>query len=212
MDDGAATRAAIDRALSGDATAIGALVDRLTPIVQARVARALTRRHAEARGRRIRQEVEDMTQEVFLALFDQDGRALRAWDPDRGASLENFVGLVAERQVASILRSGRRSPWVEDPTTKDELVAVVVEEDGGPSSPEHAAADRELLAAMLDALRVRLSPLGLEMFRHLFVEQADVPEICARTGLQAGAVYAWRTRLRKIAQTIAEDLGAEVGG
>jgi hypothetical protein len=87
-----------------------------------------------------------------------------------------------------------------------------VEEDGGPSSPEHAAADRELLAAMLDALRVRLSPLGLEMFRHLFVEQADVPEICARTGLQAGAVYAWRTRLRKLAQTIAEDLGAEVGG
>src|SRR5687768_1618744 len=83
------------------------------------VARGLARRMVKARGRDLRQEVEDLTQEVFVALFADDARALRLWDPARGASLANFVGLLAEREVASILRSGRRSPWTEDPTASD---------------------------------------------------------------------------------------------
>src|SRR5262245_1194983 len=105
-------RARIEAALAGDEGAVRQLVDELGPVIQARVARALLRR---ASGRSVRQEVEDLTQEVFASLFEDDGRILRAWDETRGLSLKNFVGLVAGRQATSILRSGRTTPWRDDP-------------------------------------------------------------------------------------------------
>src|SRR5262245_29160958 len=86
------------RALGGDETALSALVARLTPVIQARVARCLLRR-AGAAGSRLRQDVKDLVQEVFVALFEGRGRILLGWDPRRGLSLDNFVGLVAERQA-----------------------------------------------------------------------------------------------------------------
>jgi RNA polymerase sigma-70 factor (ECF subfamily) len=112
----------IRRALTGDPTALTELVAVLTPVIQARVARTLlARRHRLAGGRDVRQEVEDLSQDVFLTLFSRDARVLRDWQPGRGLSLESFVGLVAERQVLSFLCSGRaemsgnvpqaRSPW-----------------------------------------------------------------------------------------------------
>ena len=45
-------------------------------------------------GRDIRQEVEDLSQEVFLQLFAEGGRVLATWQPERGLTLLNFVGLV----------------------------------------------------------------------------------------------------------------------
>src|SRR5262245_51304251 len=115
----AVTPEQVNAALGGDKGAIRALVAALSPVIQARVARALLRRRAASKARDIRQEVEDLTQEVFVALFADGGRTLREWSPSRGLSLLNFAGLVAEREVASIMRSGRRSPWTEDPTLNE---------------------------------------------------------------------------------------------
>src|SRR5579883_2724873 len=100
------------RALAGDRAAARELVVLLSPVVHARVARKLFRSGlARKQGRELRQEIEDFVQEVFVALFADGGRPLRAWDPTRGLSLLNFVGLISEHQVDAILRSGRRSPW-----------------------------------------------------------------------------------------------------
>src|SRR5881394_2683976 len=94
----------IDQALAGRAEAARELVDLLYPAVQARVARVLCRVGGRS-SRNARQEVEDMSQEVFAFLFDQGGKPLRAWDPARGLSLESYAALLAERQTLSILRS-----------------------------------------------------------------------------------------------------------
>ena len=51
-----------------------------------------------------------MTQAVFLSLFEDDGKALRAWDPDRGSPLESFVSLLAHRQVISTSVVGGHRP------------------------------------------------------------------------------------------------------
>ena len=192
----------VREALAGDGAAVNALVDALTPVIQARVARALLRRQSAARGRNVRQEVEDLAQEVFLALFASDGKALRAWDPARGLSLLNFAGLLAERQVASILRSGRRSPWTEDPTLNEEL-------DGDPDEggdPEGRAASREMFGLLLARLREELSPQGLHLFQQLLVAQRPVQEVCAETGMTANAVYAWKSRLGKLVRKLAKDI------
>ena len=189
-------------ALAGDQLALTRLVAALTPVIQARVARILLARGASrARGRNLRHDVEDLTQDVFLSLFSSDGRVLRSWRAERGLSLENFVGLVSERYVVSFLRSGRRNPWREDLGIVQDLEAPA-----GEAGPEEVAASREQLQLLLGRLRQTLSPLGRQVFELLFVEELSLPEAMAASGLSADAVYAWRSRLRRAARDLLEEL------
>jgi RNA polymerase sigma factor (sigma-70 family) len=195
----------LKRALDGDQTALNRLVARLTPVVQARVARTLlAHRSRLGSGRDIRQEVEDMSQEVFLSLFARDAHILRSWQADRGLSLENFVGLVAQRQVVSFLRSGKRNPWKEDPTAAEDLDVTAPE-----SGPEEVTASREQLSLLLERLREKLSPLGYQIFVLLFLQEMSVPETMAASGLTEDAVYAWRSRLRRVAQRLLAELSGK---
>ena len=82
-------RETIDAALAGDAAAMRALVDALTPVIQATVARALL--PAARSGRGIRADVEDLTQEVFERLLENGGRTLASWDPARGRTLRGLT-------------------------------------------------------------------------------------------------------------------------
>jgi RNA polymerase sigma-70 factor (ECF subfamily) len=192
----------VSDALRGKRDAVASLVDRLAPVIQSRVARALYRYAAGGRGRDVRQEVSDMTQEVFLALFENDGRALRAWDPNRAVSLEAFVGVIAEHQVVTILRSGRRSPWSDQPFDPGDAVLPASDEP----SPELHAASRETLHLLLDRIRERLSPRGMLVMDLLLVERRSVDEVCEITGLQRDAVHARASRIAKLAREIATKL------
>jgi DNA-directed RNA polymerase specialized sigma24 family protein len=187
--------------LRGDTAAVRELVALLTPVIQARVARALLQRRPSG-SRSIRQEVEDLSQEVFLALFSERGKALRAWSPERGLSLPNFVGLLAQRQAISILRSGRRSPWRDDPADLPVIDAIP---EPGPHQ-EGRLASAEVLRQLLDRMRESLSPLGLELFHRLLVEQQSVEHICQAMEMKPDAVYAWRSRLGKLARQLLREI------
>jgi len=150
-----------------------------------------------------------MTQDVFVALFDDSGKVLRSWEPGRGLSLANFIGLVAERQVTAILRSGRRSPWTEDPTLAEEMERPSDHALG----PEARVASQQLLAVLLDRVRAALSPKGLDLFERLLVREESVETVCAATGMSQDAVYAWRSRLGKLVRAfLAEEVSDSVGG
>lgn len=201
MDDGA-TQGEIDRALAGEEPALTRLVQTLTPVIQSRVARGLLlRRTGSSAGRNIRQEVEDLTQEIFLVLFADGGKVLRSWRPERGLSFHNFAGLVAERQTASILRSGKRSPWKEDPTLPENLEQV-----SPASGPEEITASREQLKLLLHRLTEELSPLGRHLFDLLFLRELPFEEVTRQTGMSADAVYAWRSRLRRLACRLLDEM------
>ncbi len=194
----------IEPALRRDPVAARRLVEGLTPFIQKRVNAALSRRSAAARGRITRQEVLDMTQEVLLSLFERDGKVLRSWDRDKGRSLTSFVSLVAERQVSTILKSGKRSPWREEPTETAKLDRA----DAGPL-PEDRVASSQLLRRLVEGLRERTSPLGLQMFEALYVAEREVAEVAQAFEMKADAVYAWRSRLRKLVRKLAAELGVE---
>lgn len=196
------TRADVERALARDPDAMRLFLDSTTPIVQARVVKALLRRRGGGSGRDLRQEMQDLVQAVFLAVFEDDGRALRAWAPDKGLSLPNYLGLLAEREVASILRSGRRSPFTEDPTEHDDL-----DDATAPAPSMHTQiASREMLERLLDALRSSLSPKGLRVFQMLYVEERTVEEVQAELGMGTEAVYQWRSRLGKQVRKLISEL------
>jgi RNA polymerase sigma factor (sigma-70 family) len=196
-------RAFIRPALAGGEPALSSLVSRLTPIIQARATRCLLR-CGRASGERARQEMKDLVQQVFLALFEGGGKILASWEPERGLSLNNFVGLVTERQVLSILRSGKRDPWKEDPTMVEELDRPSPE-----AGPERLAASREQLEQLLERLREALSPLGWQLFDLLYLQERSVTEVEQATGLSAAAVYAWRSRLRRLAQDLLDEPRSE---
>ncbi|MCC6554074.1 MAG: sigma-70 family RNA polymerase sigma factor [Polyangiaceae bacterium] len=183
------------------------LVHALRPVIQARVARALLRHRRAARGRDLRQEIEDVVQQVFANLFADGGRALRQWDPQRGLGLLGYVGMLAERDVASILRSRRRSPWTEDPTLQEDLDGGRADADPG---PEDEVASREVLSAVVASLRERLSDKGLALFELLVVEGLPVEQVCEAMRMTPEAVYAWRSRLARLARSIAAELAPEI--
>jgi len=146
-----------------------------------------------------------MTQQVFLSLLEDGGRALRAWSPARGLSLVDFVGLLTARQVASILRSGRRSPWKED-AASDQVFQAIAAADPG---PEVLAAARDLGEMIVERLRDELSPKGLALFELLFVREAETTEVAAAYGMTLESVYAWRSRIGRLTRRIAEELQAD---
>lgn len=184
----------VARAIARDPDAVRALVRAVGPVVQGRVAKALARRRSTQKQRRdVAQEIEDLAQEVFLALFDDDAKALRAWDPAR-APLGAFVALVADHQVFSIFRSGKRRPWSDD---------VDVLPDPEPSeadarSPEVRVASKQALETLLDFLRGELTPKGFDLFVRLYVHDQPVDAVCRELAMSPEAVYAWRSRLAKL--------------
>ena len=192
----------------GSATAIAELVDELSPVVQQRVARALLMGGRRSQGQ-LRAEVEDLCQEVLLALFANDGRVLRDWDPERGMSLKGFVGLVAQRQVLSLLRSRQRSPLSAVPTDPADLELQLGAGVGGHA--ELTSDARQTLERLSLGLRERLSAAGLEMFYRLYVWDQSLEEVRKETGLSVEALYQWRTRIRKAALEVQAELSVEAG-
>lgn len=202
MMDHQETQDLLERALSGDSASLRDLVDRLTPVVQKRVARALlARRYGAASGREVRQEVDDLSQEVFLTLFAEGGRVLRTWEPDRGLSLPNFVGLVAQRRVAGILRNGKKNPWRDEPTLAEDLDRADDEGD-----PEEISASRELLHKLLHRLREELTPLAWQMFDLLFLHEMPPDLVARKTSMSKAAVYKWQSRLYRFSRRILAEL------
>jgi DNA-directed RNA polymerase specialized sigma24 family protein len=187
-----------------DAQAMRELVVRLWPVVSARVVRVLRRRGDGLRGPS-RERIEDLVQEVFVYLLESDAHALKAWRSAGGLSFENFVGLLAERRVISILRTGlSRQSGLEDPTLEDQESEGQIDREF-----EFRLMSKDLLAELLDRLRENLAPLGMELFEALYVDQLSVAATAMRTQMTADAVYKWRERLRKLVARLALELQQE---
>lgn len=194
--------AMIDRALSGDHEAMRALIAHVRPALHREVAFALDRRRALSRGRDVRQEVLDLVQDIFLHLLADDGRVLRRWDPTAGLALRGFVRLVARQQVASILRSGRRSPWSDDPT-EDAALA----HHARAARPTPRLESRAQLSELLDRLHAELDPRGQHLFERLYLDDAPADTVAAELGMTRDAVYAWRTRFKRRLRALATEIG-----
>lgn len=192
----------VARALAGDGVAVRGLVDELTPVIQARAARILLRRRAFAQGRDVRSWLADVTQDVFVELFRDGARLLRSWDPARGLGLKGFVGLVAEQRTLATLRTRKHSPFTEplevEPGGAEE---AVFSED-----PEQALLSQEAASRLLDRVRAELSPLGLELFRKLLIEEQSIADVCSATGMSTAAVQAWSSRLKKLVARLTREV------
>jgi DNA-directed RNA polymerase specialized sigma24 family protein len=175
-------------ALAGEPSAVRAVVAAFTPVIAGRAARILARRRDARRDPQ--QELEEIAEHVLLHLFRDEGRVLRVWqeqyDEESAESvpLLDYVGLVAEQEVA-------RGPA---PRT--------------PDAPEAGAGSRDLFDHLHARLAEQHHPRAMEMYRLLVIEDLAIADVCEKTGLSAGAVEAWRSRLLTRARELLVELRA----
>jgi RNA polymerase sigma factor (sigma-70 family) len=182
--------ALVERALASHPIALRALLEVIEPAIQISAAETLRHRMPAASYGRARHEIEDLAQEVLLALFANDGKRLRAWDPAKGLGLPGYVKLVARHLVLSFLRKRERRVWEDE-----EVDEAVPGSEQSSDSPEGLTAQKELQLAVLAAVEADLTVGGREIFRRLVVEGQTVSEICEATGMTPNAVHVWRSRL-----------------
>ena len=205
VDDASARdRQLVASVVGRDPDACRQLVRRLTPIVQRRVGRRYEHFSRLRQAPLERSQVLDLTQEVLVVLFENDAAVLRRWDPARGLSLDNYVGCVAEREAAAILRSGRRSAWAETPTASD-LIDLGAHTDGA----EQRVTSRDELLEIWHRLEEQLSARGLALFEALLIEERPIDELCERFETTANALYVFRSRVRERLQGIRRALAGD---
>jgi RNA polymerase sigma factor (sigma-70 family) len=193
-------RAVVDR----DPSSVRSVVQGLTSIIHTRVAFTLLRRRTSAHGRDLRQDTEDLVQEVFEFLLSDGGRRMLSWDPERG-SAATFFGLLAERCVLNILASRRRSPWTEDPAEESDL-----ERSGGSSDPpEGRVGSREMLRQLGQRLLEDLNERDQRLFELMYVQQADDQKVREELGIGRDALYQARKRLLERVRRLAAQIGPE---
>ncbi len=169
--------ALLEGAFRGDEAMRTELVLRLLPTVEARVRATALRRRRE---HEVDQVAADMTQQLFLSLFENGARKLRAWNPARAASLPSFVGLIAEREVLSSLRRARRNPFKETATETGALELHL-----GPNDRvEHLLMQRDFVDRVLDRALESLGTSGGSLiFQRLWPwEEEDVAVVAAEDG------------------------------
>jgi RNA polymerase sigma-70 factor (ECF subfamily) len=198
-------RDTFDAAMGRDPDALCALVRSLLPVIKSRVRRALSRAAARRGTAPGHHDGDDLVQDVLVALFEKDARALRAWDDARGASLPSFVGIVAEHRIASILRSHRRRRCLS--SLGDDAGDLALENAADPSAPPDArVVARDLGCRLMDRLNDELSPTSYGLFVALFVDRDPVSDVCARWGMTPRAVWARRCRLKKRIRQLALEI------
>lgn len=204
----AAALTELDTARSGGASgpALLELIALLTPVIQCRVARILL---AHGRGRvlvDLRAEVEEHVQTVFGQLFEDRGRVLRLWDPAKGLSLAGWVGRFAQLRSRDLLRSASRDPWRHQARPPEHF-----ETHGSERTPEDDVAAQQLWREARRRVLEQEQEQGRRMFELLFERDLSTNEIRDATGLRDGAIYQWRSRLRRSLQAQIQILSSEEG-
>lgn len=190
------------RALTGHKASQRMLIRRLMPVICAHVRRALARRAGRMSAA---EDGHDVVQEIWLVLMRDDGAQLRSFDP-RKASLEWYVGLIADREVGNRLQKARALKRGGDqrPVDLDDARHVAA---AGPT-PEEASMQRDLAGRLSTHLLDALPPKGQLVFRLLYTDGCDVKQAAEAMGVNRQVVYNWQFKIRKLAQAFVDGQGA----
>jgi RNA polymerase sigma factor (sigma-70 family) len=189
MDDASADEPLLAAYCAGADGAATRLFVAYAPTVRAVIARYLARRLP---GRS--ELAEDLTHEVFLALFADDGRRLRHFEGRNGCSFAGWLRVVAVRLAIDLLRRERRLVALDDETpAMIELRRSLRSDAPDPADSAEAAETAARLAGELDALGAK-DRLLVEL--HL-VRGVGLPEVARALGVSANAAYVRKSRILK---------------
>lgn len=180
----------VRKALGGHGGAMRTLVDRLLPVIRARV----RRRVLGAPERR-----EDAVQDVWVYLLADGGRVLKGFDPKKGKSLEGFVGMLTERQIIDLQRKANAAKRGADRVVHDDQAII--------STPDaHTPEDDAITADLIDRLNTHLhsvlSGTGQLVLRLIYTDECSPAEAAEIMGVKVQVVYNWQHRIRTEVRTL----------
>lgn len=191
----------VEQVLAGDPAARTELVDRLTTIIRSQANLGLRGFSDRRMGGR---DADDLVNEVFAAMFEDGGAALRKYDPQY--SLEQFAYVFAKSRILDIARKEyRRLELGGHPVADDEHQLR-----GHLPTPAELTECRDFANRIMACVRAKFSTeLAGEMIDLTLVRQLSTDEIQSRTGMTRQQVFRWRSRLLQQARScwrkIAED-------
>lgn len=180
----------VRRALAGRGRAMRALVDRLLPVIRARVRR---------RVRDMPERREDMVQEVWVYLLANGGAALRGFDPNKGSSLEGFVGMLTERRIIDEHRKAAAARRGADKQVHDPMAVAAAPDN---QTPEDVAISADLAERLGAHLMRVLSGTGQLVFRLIYTDQCTPAEAAEAMGVKIQVVYNWQHKIRTEVRTL----------
>jgi RNA polymerase sigma-70 factor (ECF subfamily) len=143
-------------------------------------------------------DVEEIFAEVCLALWGDDLRRLRAFDPLRGMKLGSWLGLIASHATYDFLRRLSRRPQCE------EMSELVEQDTGEPTALDHLLGHERRTA--LNSLVEELSRRDRDFFAQYFGAEGDPEEVAAALRISVKTVYSKKNKittriLRRAAET-----------
>ncbi len=188
--------------LEGQRGALGRFVERFAGLVHHSVGGAVRR----ARGQVAPDRLEDLCQDVFVALFADDCRRLRMYRGDRGCSVASWVRVIAVRTTLNALRRDRpqasldaeTAPQLSDPAP-DPLERLLVR------------ADRARFDALI-ALAEQLSARDRLLLEMIYLRDMRAPAIAQALQVDRGVVYVRKNRLLERLRKAAEAAGMMESG
>jgi RNA polymerase sigma-70 factor, ECF subfamily len=159
----------------------------------------------------MREEVEDFSHDVFVALFDQDARKLRQYQGLNGCSLASWLRVVANRMTIDRLRKEGRSVSLDDPESAEtwRVKESRVDSNPGPEKSAEIAERDRLVREMVEQL-----PAGDQLFVQLFYyQELPIEEVADTIGISVNAAYVRKMRLhQKLQKLVAGPYQDRLGG
>lgn len=181
-------------AQQGRADAVRVLIERLMPVIQARVHRRLLRARGGMLGNYGR---DDLVQEIWLILVKDGARQLAAYDPSRGLSLEGYVGMIAERELGNVyareLETDKRR--AQQNALGTEAIEDVASRGSSPHEEVEGLQVREQLTAYLGA---HLPAKGQLVCRYLYGDHLEPDRIAEVMGVSRQVVYNWQHKIKQL--------------
>jgi RNA polymerase sigma factor (sigma-70 family) len=177
----------IQRILNGDKKLLRSFVEVYTPIFRTVVRRIVKGTKDEAR-------IEDLTQDVWVALIETSFRPLAQYSRERGRSLKVFLSKFAYFRILDRLRHERATTKNISLVPPDELARIVLSDSHGRDQQDA----RDIWASLARSAASVMSEADLKFFMDSFMEDRPVPELAESLGVSAAAIHTRRGRVRKV--------------
>lgn len=144
----------------------------------------------------LREEIDDLTHNVIVSLFDRDCRKLKMYEGRNQASFATFVRVCATRLTLDHLRYRSRRPQIApDMQGGDDVRDALADTADASLGPEEQASLSEDLDT-LKRLVAALSPREQLLVRLHFVDGLDIPDVARALGVSENATHVLKSRLR----------------
>lgn len=144
----------------------------------------------------LREEIDDLTHNVIVSLFDRDCRKLKMYEGRNQASFATFVRVCSTRLTLDHLRYRQRRPTIaaeqEVGSEVRDLLSAAADPGPGPEEQTSIGEDVARLRRLVDELPAREQLL----VRLHFVEGLDVADVARVLGISENATHVLKSRVR----------------